>query len=657
MSLRTIGSCSRRPFRGIMPAIAGWRLVALCLAVVLAPSAAEGAALLPPAAKIKTDRPRMLLRPKATPLAISLDQLRAIPRDADFQKMLAQLKGQKNAATQAMVYLLTGEEAAAQEAIQRMRDFKAPESADSFDVYLGLRRLALAYDWLHTYPGFSGEIKAEVRRKAAPLAAAGLRLSSDHIFHNYVWMSAGGTALWALATAGDDAEADRLWETIRGRFNEGLYPAMQYLDGCPGESMGYWALYDLSPGVLALLAAQSAFEIDLVRTVKQEQGDWLARQFDNLILGTLPDMRHVPWGDMQSGPDGGVTHEMAGVIDALAWALKSPEGVYFSRWLAAKRGLARFHSETAIFYILYTRNLGAAPAEPALAGLFGGKHGGHVLARSGWDDGATVVAFRCTDHYGGHNHYDQGSFVIYRNGLLALDAGRYRSPGGSQQKTDAHNTFLLGGQGQRRVRGQWFKTVAEFKENLAGGRRLETGDILFYKDTPAWTASAGQFAQAYPAEVVKGCVRQLLFIRPVTVVVVDHLEAPAGKVLPEVQWLLHLPAQPEVGGGYVAVSNGPSWLRCRSVWPGHAAPKVEPSLSTLVDRQKAIQAHRATFTYQGQERLTLVHLLEVGDGEVPTEVPRVKVNVTARAVEIPLAGQTFTFAAEPTFSVTEKSRP
>jgi len=366
-------------------------------------------------------------------------------------------------------------------------------------------------------------------------------------------------------------------------------------------------------------------------------------------------MRYVPFGDLQSGPDGSVTHEMAGVIDAMAWALKSPRGVQFSRWIAGKRGLSRFYGETAIFYMLYTRHLTAAPAEPPLACLSGGKHGGHVITRSDWTDGATVVAFRCVDHYGGHNHFDQGSFVIYRNGLLALDAGRYRRPGGSQQKTNAHNTLLLGGQGQRRVRGQWFKTLAEFSKNLTAGRRLETGDILFYKDTPRWTAVAGQFAQAYSADVVRRCVRQILFVRPTTVLVVDHLEAPPGKVLPEVQWLLHVPAEPAVGVGFLGVSNGTSWLRCRSLWPGHAAPKVEPSLSTQVDRRTVIKAHRATFTYKGQARLTLVHLIQVGDGDRPADAGRVDLNVTKQAVTITLAGRTFTLAAEAPFGI--EARP
>jgi len=66
---------------------------------------------------------------------------------------------------------------------------------------------------------------------------------------------------------------------------------------------------------------------------------------------------------MQAGPDGGVTHEIAGLTDAATWALNNAHGAFFSQWLAGKRGTERFHGETAILYFLYTRHLAVAPAE------------------------------------------------------------------------------------------------------------------------------------------------------------------------------------------------------------------------------------------------------------------------------------------------------
>ncbi len=425
---------------------------------------ALGADLLPPVDRIRTDRPRVLLRPKETPFAVSVGQLTSTPPDDDSRRMLDQLRRQSRASAQAMVWLLTGETAAAEKAIDRMRAYRFPGDVDTFHIYQNLTEFALAYDWLHGYPGFTDEIKREVREKINPLAEFGLRQTNDHVFHNYIWMSAGSTTLWALATAGEDTRSSELYNAISRRMNEGLFPAMRYLDGLPCEPMGYWALYDLTPCALAILGAQSAFEVDLIKTIRTQQDDWLQRHFENLVHSTLPDLRYVPWGDLQSGPNGGVTYEMAGTIDALTWAFDSPHGAHFARRIAEKRGLRRFYGETAIFYMLYTRRLDVQPAEPPLSFLAGGRESGHFIARSSWDDGggddgATIVTLRATDHFGDHNHHDQGSFMIYRNGLLAVDPPVYKKTRGPQQKTENHNTLLIGGRPQRPAHGQSFTTV------------------------------------------------------------------------------------------------------------------------------------------------------------------------------------------------------
>jgi len=623
-----------------------WMVMAsMALALGIVSRNARATELIPALARIKSDRPRVLLRPQPSPLAISLQELQAIPRDEPFRQVLAQLRSRKSASAQAMVWLLTGEKAAADTAIAAMRAYRYRDGVDTFHIYFTLSQFALAYDWLYSYDGFTPQIKAEVRANVMPLAGRGLAVADDHMFHNYIWMSAGGAALWALATAGEDERADQLFEKIRQRFNSGLFPAWKYLDGLPSEPMGYWALYVLSPGVLTLLGAQSAFESDLVGTIRDSDGDWLNRHFENLLHSTLPDMRYIPWGDLQSGPNGGVTYEMAGIIDALTWATRSAHGAYFSGWLAKKRGLARFHGDTAIFYLLYSTQLRTAPAPPPLSFLAGNDQSGHFIARSGWDDGGTIVTFRATDHFGDHHHYDQGSFIVYRNGLLAVDPPVYQRVRGPQQRTDVHNTLLLGGQSQRPVRGQWFKTVEEFQKNLTGGRQLETGDILFHKDAGAWAAVAGQFAQAYSPELIQSCVRQLLFIRPAKIVVVDQLVPPSAGNLPEVQWLLQVPKPTTVEGRGVWTSNGKSWLRCRALSPGGSIPTLEPT---------PVNTQRVSFRYKAGRPLKTVHLIETGDGAQPEKSVEATARESNKAIEVTVNGTSFLFSTQSSFAVTMK---
>ncbi len=129
--------------------------ILLALLVCTARSrAAGGDELIPPLARIQPDRPRLLLRPKSTPLAISLAQLQSLPRDADFGRMLAQLEKQESAAAQAMVWLLTKDSAAAERAVKRMRAYRYPGEVDTFHVYFNLMedstscaRSCLPFSW------------------------------------------------------------------------------------------------------------------------------------------------------------------------------------------------------------------------------------------------------------------------------------------------------------------------------------------------------------------------------------------------------------------------------------------------------------------------------------------------------------------------------
>jgi hypothetical protein len=264
---------------------------------------------------------------------------------------------------------------------------------------------------------------------------------------------------------------------------------------------------------------------------------------------------------------------------------------------------------------------------------------------------------RCTDCYTGHNHWDQGSFVIYRKGLLALDAGFYKKAHGPQKKTGNHNTLLFGGEGQRQVRPRYNTSVESYLRDLKPGpRSFETGNVLFHEDRPGWAAVAGEFGQAYDPAVVGRVVRQLLYVRPGTVAVVDHIGGAGGKPLPEISWLLHLPSEPKAASGSLSAGNGKAWIRCRRLLPGGADPQLKPGPSTQVSAKGKIPTWEVCYKYPGRPSLTLVHLLEVGDGAAPTAASPAKAEVTPEGLVLTLAGAKFLFSARAPYGISETKR-
>lgn len=72
---------------------------------------------------------------------------------------------------------------------------------------------------------------------------------------------------------------------------------------------------------------------------------------------------------------------------------------------------------------------------------------GIVTIRSSWEDpDSTLMWFKASSHFLVHGHRDQGSFQIFKKGVLALDSGQYEENlhhGNYSMRTVAHNSILV----------------------------------------------------------------------------------------------------------------------------------------------------------------------------------------------------------------------
>ncbi len=137
-------------------------------------------------------------------------------------------------------------------------------------------------------------------------------------------------------------------------------------------------------------------------------------------------------------------------------------------------------------------------------------------------------------------------------------------------------------------------------------------------------------------------MRQLLFIRPGIVVVVDQVKAPQGTALDSVTWQLELANEPKALEGVISMSNGPSWLRCRSLTPQGTGPLVQAT---------TVNTWRACYSYKAQKELTLIHLFEVGDGEIPSAGTAAVVNLDGEKIELIINGWNYNFSRSGNFGV------
>jgi hypothetical protein len=166
-----------------------------------------------------------------------------------------------------------------------------------------------------------------------------------------------------------------------------------------------------------------------------------------------------------------------------------------------------------------------------------------VSMRSGWEEDATIVGFRCGPAPGhrnqndptreknrgfgpGHQHPDINSFCIFSKGeWLAIDPGYTKL-----KETRNHNTIIVNGHGQAGAGEKWLDFMAfEARTPAPAILRVESNDVYDYV--------LGDAGNIYVDEArLKHFRRHLLFLKPDIVIIADDLTA---KDKSRFEWLLN----------------------------------------------------------------------------------------------------------------------
>ena len=327
-------------------------------------------------------------------------------------------------------------------------------------------------------------------------------------------------------------------------------------------------------------------EFNFMHTFQSATGETLADRYDHLSLlpnwvfwNRLPG--NLTWGLADSVPAGNFGSaflEMHMLQAAHFFAGRYPDRARFALWIRDNLLVEREHDDywwpVAPLLLPGCARL-PEPQGPAadwpLARNF--EQMGLVTMRSDWSDEAVCAAFVAGGAVNQHRHYDQGHFILYRRGHLAVDSGDY----GPRERNDhlaeylyrtvAHNAVLIQAPAEADSAPQVWGGTAR---TLDGGQSAFAGKLLAFETGREFTYAATDATSCYDARKCKLATRQFVFVRPDLFVVCDRVTATRPEYAK--RWLLHTVAEPALAadGRSFRAEFGPSALVCRTVFPEQA---------------------------------------------------------------------------------------
>ncbi|MFO7898537.1 MAG: hypothetical protein R6V58_05705 [Planctomycetota bacterium] len=498
----------------------------------------------------------------------------------------------RHPAALAAVWIVTGDRRHAEAAIDKM--LERPLSRSGEPYYSKVWFYALAYDWLHGYPGFTDAKKRKIVAKIKE--RLGTELDDLDGTGMAVWHGRNQAANGAMIAALGIAEhLDQ--ETLRratAHYIDAIR-ALQYTEGWP-EGASYWIYNRAGPYAIGADCVMTALGTDTIagipiREVMKKIGYWSIYQY-------APNGVFEPYGDSSGSLMLGHTGWWTVSVDYYARLSRDPgvmaAGDYLRNRSPRPYGRRPYYWHIALTYDPSVRpKEGYNPAKPELwmrehlpqAMLFGRDSMGVAFFRGTWGErGETYASFKAGDMLAHHDHYDTGHFSIQRWGVLAPQTGIYSvgywsdhrlgyalqtvsansllvlAPGETcgylrGRKRDGREVWdkLAGGQRVIRPTGFWCASVKHYHEIQDAGPHLERATITAWESIPdehdylaadiTAAYNSTRWAEPGSAAKVELVTRQFLYLRPQQAFVIyDRVNTTKPSYLPK--FLLHHLSKP-----------------------------------------------------------------------------------------------------------------
>lgn len=385
---------------------------------------------------------------------------------------------------------------------------------------------ALLYDWL--YNELDEDLRLRIKKRLLEEASIIVKTAArTRALSNHLLIETAAVGLVGLTFRNEAEESEALLQQADEWANYITSHAPR--DGSWGEGVQYWQ-YGLSYFLRFLEAAKTSGYRDYY-----PQYDWLQQTGFFPIYFSLPGRltEVINFSDCGSKRYLPASHfyQLAAVYQNGYYQ------DYANRILSTKP-----HKFSWMDFIYYDPNISSQDFH-TLPTLKHFADNGFVTLRSGWDEKATAIGFRCGPAAGhrnqghprrlenrgfgpGHGHPDINSFCLFSHSQwLAIDPGYTYL-----KETRNHNTVMVNGFGQAGAGKKWL-------DFMAFEARQPAPAILRIESNPVFDYVLGDAGNIYVDEAkLKHFRRHLLFLKPDIVVIADDLE---GKENSRFEWLLN----------------------------------------------------------------------------------------------------------------------
>ncbi len=439
----------------------------VCCIVVAAALAVAAKGEVPPLPDVSPLHPRVYVRHDAarigTGLTVSgLRRRAAAPGYARWRRG-APLEGAAGMVERAARYL----ESNSPDDLAAVRRFLLSHTfslqRDDVGGLLAGAKMATAFDWVH-----DGLTEPERRAAMANIVATAdssrdfMLHGEPDVNHNYTYMALRTLAVCGLVLKGEPEPFDttaraylslaRSWIEDPGR----VLDTWQAKEGAWAEGSHYTFHETLRTLIMMLHAYRTASGTDYLALIAAGHGNFLSGAGRYLIACTRPDLTFERLGDvLPSRAQAALTVPLT--VEMLAAAVPEPEEAARFRSFAAE--LEEVYGDRAVLpqfdwgmRVFHDPGAERTPSYRTLptALRLGRGTVEHIMLRSGWEPGSTLVSIIGGDHYTDHQHFDKGHFLVYHRGGLAVDGGTYDSMYRPRThwtdyacRTVAHNALLI----------------------------------------------------------------------------------------------------------------------------------------------------------------------------------------------------------------------